>query len=55
MDPALRPFVIAGDRHGIPLLILAPHRGLRWMGNLLCIGLLRKFRSNPLSPSSGIQ
>ena len=27
-----RPFVIAGDRHGIPLLVLAPHRGLRCMG-----------------------
>ena len=50
-----RSFVIAGDRHGIPLLVLAPHRGLRCMGNLLCIGLFLKFRSNPLSPSPRMQ
>ena len=38
-----RPFVIAGDRHGIPLLVRAPHRGLRFMDNLLCSGLFLKF------------
>ena len=37
-----RPFVIADGRHGIPLLVLAPHLGLRWMGNLLCAGLFLK-------------
>ena len=45
-----RPFVIAGDRHDIPLLVRAPHRGLRCMGNLLCTGLFLRFRLNPPSP-----
>ena len=32
-----RPFGIAGDRHGLPFRVRAPHRGLRCIGN--CIGL----------------
>ena len=36
-----RPFAIAGDRHGIPLLVRAPHRGLRCMGNLGTVKLSR--------------
>jgi hypothetical protein len=34
-----RPFVIAGDWHLLPLRVRAPHRVLRFMGNLLCMGL----------------
>jgi len=28
------------DRHWFPLLVRAPHRRLRCMGNLLCMGLI---------------
>ena len=35
-----RPFSIAGDRHDVPFRVLAPQRGLRCIGNLLCMGLL---------------
>ena len=30
----------AGDRHGLPLRVRAPHRGLWCMGELLCMGLI---------------
>jgi len=30
-----RPFGIAGDRHGCPCRVRAPHRGLRCMGNCI--------------------
>src|SRR5690348_7429303 len=39
-----RPFRIAGDRHCWALRVRAPHRGLRCMGNLLCMGLFLRFR-----------
>src|SRR5689334_2233429 len=42
-----RPFVIAGDRHSRPLRVCAPHRRLRCMGNLLCMGLFLRFRRMP--------
>ena len=42
-----RPFGIAGDRHGLPLRVRAPHRGLRCIGNLLCIRLILQFREIP--------
>jgi hypothetical protein len=42
-----RPFGIAGDRHGLALLVRAPHRLLRCMGNLLCMGLILRFLSIP--------
>jgi hypothetical protein len=42
-----RPFGIAGDRHPLPLLVRAPHRRLRCIGDLLCMGLILKFRGNP--------
>src|SRR6266567_4920414 len=35
-----RPFGIAGDRHWLPLRVRAPHRGLRCMGNVLCMGFI---------------
>ena len=35
-----RPFGVAEDRHGLPLLVRAPHLWLRCMGNLLCVGLI---------------
>jgi len=34
-----RPFGIAGDRHGLPLLVFAPQRGDRCMGNGFSMGL----------------
>jgi hypothetical protein len=36
LPPCIRhgPFGIAGDWHGLPLRVRAPHRGLRCMGNL---------------------
>ena len=42
-----RPFGIAGDWHRLPLRVRAPHRGLRCMGNLLCMGLILRFRAIP--------
>ena len=43
-----RPFVIAGDRHSIPLLVLAPQRGLRCMGKCYAGGCSSDFvRSLP--------
>src|ERR1051325_6924791 len=38
-----RPFGIPGDRQGLPRRVRAPHRGLRCMGNLLCMGLFLQF------------
>jgi HD-GYP domain-containing protein (c-di-GMP phosphodiesterase class II) len=35
-----RSFGIAGDWHGLPLRVRAPHRGLRCIGDLLCMGLI---------------
>jgi hypothetical protein len=35
-----RPFGIAGDRHGFPIRVRAPQRGLRCMGDLLPIRVL---------------
>ena len=46
-----RPFAIAGDWHLIPFLVLAPQRGLRCMGNLLCTGLFLRIALTP-SPRS---
>ena len=34
-----RPFGIAGERHGLALLVLAPQRGDRCMGKRFCMGL----------------
>src|SRR6516165_12439216 len=42
-----RPFGIAGDWHWLPLVVLAPHRQLRCIGNLFCMGLILKFRGSP--------
>ena len=42
-----RPFAIAGDWHGVPLRVRAPQRGLRCMGNLLCMGLFLRFSCVP--------
>ena len=42
-----RPFGIAGDWHRLPCLVRAPHRWLRCIGNLLCMGLILKFRGSP--------
>src|SRR3979411_551081 len=42
-----RPFVIAGEWHGVPVLVRARQRGLKCMGNLLCMGLYLRFRSIP--------
>ena len=44
-----RPFAIAGERHGGPARVLAPQRGLRCMGNLLCTGLFLQFALIPPS------
>jgi hypothetical protein len=35
-----RPFGIAGDWHRLPLLVRVPHRRLRCIGDLLCMGLI---------------
>src|SRR4029079_9548771 len=43
-----RPFSIAGDLHQLWLLVRAPHRGPRCMGNLLCMGLTLDFLCCPL-------
>ena len=40
-------FFIAGDRHGITRRVQAPQRGLRCMGNLLCMGLFLRFAAIP--------
>src|SRR4051812_33731792 len=42
-----RPFGIAGARHGLPLRVLAPQRGLRCMGERLCMGLISVFVLTP--------
>src|SRR4029450_12326377 len=42
-----RPFGIAGEWHSLPLRVFAPHRALRFMGNLLCLGLILHFFSTP--------
>ena len=44
-----RPFGIAGDRHGLPLLVFAPQRGDRCMPKSFCIGLLPFFARHPTS------
>ena len=44
-----RPFGIAGERHGLPLRVFAPQRGLRCMDSWLCIGLIPSF-SDALPP-----
>src|SRR4051794_9333299 len=44
-----RPFGIAGERHGLPLRVFAPQRGLRCMDKWLCIGLFPSF-SDALPP-----
>jgi hypothetical protein len=41
------PFFIAGDRHGLPLLVRAPQRLLRFMGKLLCMGLILQICRTP--------
>src|SRR3954452_4422674 len=43
------PFGIAGERHGLPLLVLAPQRGDRCMAKSFCIGLLPFFARHPTS------
>jgi hypothetical protein len=47
--PCIRhlPFGIADDRHGFPLLVFAPQRGDRCMGNCLCMGLPLVFVRHP--------
>src|SRR4029077_5463253 len=45
-----RPFGIAGDWHRLPLLVRAPHRRLRCMGNFRCMGLTLWIRSIPTPP-----
>ena len=52
-----RPFGMAGDRHGVRFRVMAPHRGLRCIGNgaavLLCVGLFLRFYGYPsLTPRS---
>src|SRR5437868_4379393 len=49
MPPCIRhrSFAIAGARHGLPLLVLAPHRGLRCMGESLCMRLISGFLVTP--------
>jgi hypothetical protein len=42
-----RPFGIAGDRQRLPLLVRAPHRRLRCMVNLPCMGLILRFLLAP--------
>jgi hypothetical protein len=42
-----RPFGMLGDRHSFPLLVRAPHRSLRCIGNLFCLGLILCFQSAP--------
>src|SRR5215208_844210 len=41
------PFGIAGARHGLRLRVLAPQRGLRCMGEGLCMGLSSAFLLTP--------
>jgi len=41
-----RPFGIAGDWQGFPLLVRAPQRLLRFMGKLLCMGLILRYRAH---------
>ena len=41
------PFGIAGDWHWVWLLVRAPHRGLRCIGNLFCMGLFADFLISP--------
>src|SRR5215212_11116882 len=47
--PCMRhlPFGIAGARHGLRLRVLAPQRGLRCMGEGLCMGLSAIFLLTP--------
>ena len=45
-----RPFGIAGDRHGFPFLVRAPHRGLWCIGNGFFTGLISSFRRTPRHP-----
>src|ERR1700738_3727404 len=47
-----RPFGIAADRHGLPLLVRAPHRGLWCMGAALFV--LFSFYVSPPPPASVI-
>jgi hypothetical protein len=49
LPPCIRhlPFGIAGERHGLPVLVLAPQRGDRCMGNRLCMGLSLMFIRDP--------
>jgi hypothetical protein len=42
-----RPFIIAGDWHGVPALVRARQRGLKCMGNLLCMRLFLDYRAVP--------
>jgi hypothetical protein len=48
-----RPFAIAGDRHGVPALVRARQRGLRCMGNLLCMGLFLDIAAIPTPRLAG--
>jgi hypothetical protein len=38
---------MAGDRHGVPRRVRAPHRLLRCIGKVLCIGLILLFGRDP--------
>ncbi len=42
-----RPFDIAGDRHGLPLRARQPHRRLKCIANLFCMGLFAVFLPLP--------
>jgi hypothetical protein len=42
-----RPFGIAADWQGFPLLVRAPQRLLRFIGKLLCMGLILRIFSTP--------
>jgi hypothetical protein len=47
-----RPLVIAGDWQGVPARVRAWQRGLKCMGNLLCMGLFLRFRVIPSPPDA---
>ena len=48
-----RPFAIAGDWHGVSARVRAWQRGLRCMGNLLCMGLILKTVAIPTPRLTG--
>jgi hypothetical protein len=48
-------FGVAGDRHGVPFGVRAPHRGLRCMDNWLCMRFILQIRAIPRSRQRGFE